>query len=446
MVQQRRIAICFALFLVLFTNIPSAFTQNIDGRRVGYLRWSDNGNYIAGYYRRNVILWNGSTGQHIKTIPLTLSEPPFTNYGVIVIDMDWHPNNKYLAITGTPEGSLIGFILILDVETETILDTFTYSDGSNTKGIPDLSWNHNGSKLAFALNNGNILDGDDSLIILNSDGSLHLEVKNPQMEGISTVSFSPDSNAIVTGGHVDNIARVWNSNTGDLLFSLPGTVEGQPEAQWSPRGDYIATTDLIEVDIWNAVTGNLLYTIPSEIGTDGVIGLLDIEWNYNGNYLAILQDDYFISIRDGSWQEISEIDSLGTYYWSPLDNRIVTTNASSSIITIQTAAASPTTSVTSLALINADTDVSIQTLTSGSTLNLGTLPTRNLNIRADASGSPAKVVFMLNDKIYREDTTAPFTLAEEFIHFAAGNYTLTAIPYDANNVSGVPLTIMVAVF
>jgi hypothetical protein len=103
-------------------------------------------------------------------------------------------------------------------------------------------------------------------------------------------------------------------------------------------------------------------------------------------------------------------------------------------------------SVTALTLMNADTDASIQALTSGNTLNLGTLPTRNLNIRADASGSPAKVVFTLNGVPFREDTTAPFSFGDTSGNYAGwtpdvGSYTLTATPYDANNIAGTPLNV-----
>ncbi|RYU74628.1 hypothetical protein EWM57_20380, partial [Hymenobacter persicinus] len=38
--------------------------------------------------------------------------------------------------------------------------------------------------------------------------------------------------------------------------------------------------------------------------------------------------------------------------------------------------------VTSFTLVNADTDQDIQTLAPGAVINLSTLPTRNLNIRA----------------------------------------------------------------
>src|SRR5689334_7924535 len=55
--------------------------------------------------------------------------------------------------------------------------------------------------------------------------------------------------------------------------------------------------------------------------------------------------------------------------------------------------------VVSFTLINADNDQPIQTITNGATLNLATLPTKNLNIRANTE--PAVVgsmVFALTGK------------------------------------------------
>jgi hypothetical protein len=111
--------------------------------------------------------------------------------------------------------------------------------------------------------------------------------------------------------------------------------------------------------------------------------------------------------------------------------------------------------VVSFTLINADTDQPIATfdpLVTGVTLNLDTLPTRNLNIRANTSPSTVgSVRFRLDGNgNYRTESGAPYTLAGD----NGGNYfpwtpslgahTVTATPYtrsDARGTSGTPLTI-----
>jgi hypothetical protein len=110
-------------------------------------------------------------------------------------------------------------------------------------------------------------------------------------------------------------------------------------------------------------------------------------------------------------------------------------------------------SVVTFTLINADTDLPISThdpLTDGSTLNLTSLPTTNLNIRANTSPpTVGSVRFNLNGEITTE-SVAPYAMKGD----VSGNYnpwtptngayTLTATPYTgsgATGTAGTPLTI-----
>jgi len=111
--------------------------------------------------------------------------------------------------------------------------------------------------------------------------------------------------------------------------------------------------------------------------------------------------------------------------------------------------------VISFTLINADTDQPIATfdpLNDGATLNLATLPTRNLNIRANTSpATVGSVRFGLDGKSnYRTDNSAPYSLGGDnngnysTWKPSLGSHTLTARPYtrsDARGTAGTALTI-----
>ena len=108
--------------------------------------------------------------------------------------------------------------------------------------------------------------------------------------------------------------------------------------------------------------------------------------------------------------------------------------------------------VSSFTLVNAITDLDLMPITAGMTLDLATLPTPNVNIRANASVTAGSVVFTLAGPINRSQTenVAPFALFSDFQgnYFpwvpVAGSYTLTATPYaaaDGNGTPGTPLTI-----
>jgi CubicO group peptidase (beta-lactamase class C family) len=111
-------------------------------------------------------------------------------------------------------------------------------------------------------------------------------------------------------------------------------------------------------------------------------------------------------------------------------------------------------SVTSLTLINADTDQPISgfnPLQRGATLNLSTLPTKNLHIRANTSpATVGSVVFKLDGSNFQTESSAPNALAGNANgNYAAwtssnGSHILTATPYPQSGgggTAGTPLTI-----
>uniref|UniRef100_UPI001FF45A61 DUF5060 domain-containing protein n=1 Tax=Telluribacter sp. SYSU D00476 TaxID=2811430 RepID=UPI001FF45A61 len=99
----------------------------------------------------------------------------------------------------------------------------------------------------------------------------------------------------------------------------------------------------------------------------------------------------------------------------------------------------------SFTLINADTEEPIRDLVANDLLNLATLPTRNLNIRANTSPSPVgSVRFVMTGRQNRSsnDSGLPYALYGDvngnFNNWTplAGTYNLTGTPYTGANVSG----------
>lgn len=106
----------------------------------------------------------------------------------------------------------------------------------------------------------------------------------------------------------------------------------------------------------------------------------------------------------------------------------------------------------SLVLMNADTQQPIQTLTTGTILDLAKLPTRNLNVLAISSKTIGSVGFNLTGAQTNSSsqTTAPYSLFGDTggkvlpWTFVTGNYSLTATSYSGINATGTagpPLTV-----
>lgn len=98
--------------------------------------------------------------------------------------------------------------------------------------------------------------------------------------------------------------------------------------------------------------------------------------------------------------------------------------------------------ITGLILVNADTGQDIGPLTSGATLNLATLPTRNLSVRATASRDTQSVKFRLDGGRSRTENYAPYSLfgdgGGDFTGWtpATGSHSLTATAYTRDNAGG----------
>jgi dipeptidyl aminopeptidase/acylaminoacyl peptidase len=105
-------------------------------------------------------------------------------------------------------------------------------------------------------------------------------------------------------------------------------------------------------------------------------------------------------------------------------------------------------SVTGLSLINADSDqpiASFDPLSDRAALDLATLPTRNLSIRANTAPTKVgSVQFTLDGQLIKTENTAPYAIAGDRNSGAdyrawtpaLGNHTLTVTPYSGRNASG----------
>ena len=116
----------------------------------------------------------------------------------------------------------------------------------------------------------------------------------------------------------------------------------------------------------------------------------------------------------------------------------------SNLATVSIAVMSGQLVVESFSLINADTDESIRTLADGDIINLATLPTRKLNIRANTNPAViGSVEFELNAMTYSVENLAPYALAGDSPpgNYAPwtptpGQYALTATPFSENRAQG----------
>ncbi len=76
---------------------------------------------------------------------------------------------------------------------------------------------------------------------------------------LTQISISNDNQKLISGS-IDNLVKVWDLKTGQILITLKGHSEGITSLAFSSSGQYIVSSTIKEVRVWDAVTGECLYT------------------------------------------------------------------------------------------------------------------------------------------------------------------------------------------
>ena len=200
------------------------------------------------------------------------------------------------------------------------------------------------------------------------------------------------------------------------------------------------------------LTGNTTYNLRATVVDAEHSGhLLSYEWQTVLHHEAHLHPDPVDTTRRTSTVLVPYGCGAETYYYTIS----LTVTDAGGLATTQEVRLNPDCASTSFTLVDADaaTDVDIQPLVNGAVLNLATLPTRNLNIRANANpATTGSVVFVLGGAESRISTenVEPYALFSDVNGDynpwtpTVGNYTLLATPYDGaggSGTAGTPLSI-----
>ncbi|RAJ96008.1 putative secreted protein (Por secretion system target) [Larkinella arboricola] len=337
---------------------------------------------------------------------------------------------------------------------------------------------------------GNGAQCDDSNICFSGDGgpAIHASLSSPY-----DVAVDAQGNLFIADHHNGRIRKV----TANGMIS---TVAGNGETGYSGDGGPATNAQIgFPVSITVDGQGNLFFTNPTsqrirKVTPSGIITTVagngvynfsgdggpatsasfrnphDVKVDAQGNLFIVDQDNQRIRKVSPSGI-ISTIAGNGSAGFSgdggaatgaQLNNPIaVTMDAQGNLFIAdysnnrirKVTGLSTTQSLASFSLINADTEQEIKVLAPGDQLNLATLPTRNLNIRANTAPSQVgSVVLMLGGQQIRNqtETGAPYSLFGDTDGNykswtpAVGNYTLKGIPYTeaaGKGSAGTPLTL-----
>ncbi|OJJ14972.1 hypothetical protein BKI52_41195 [marine bacterium AO1-C] len=291
-------------------------------------------------------------------------------------------------------------------------------------------------------------------------GSVNFVVNNVTTPVINPAisSFAPQSG--IVGAEVtisgSNFSTTANNNTvkfnGTLAIITSATATELKVTV--PTG---ATTGKITVEVGNkTVTSSADFTVTTTPVTNPVIssfapqsGVVGTEVTINGQNFSTTANDNLVKFN-GVLATVASATStqLKVNVPSGATTGKITVEVGGEIVTSNTnfTLTVPTNgqAVTSFTLINAETNADLFDLTNGQTINLATLPTDQLNIRANTSPvTVGSVYFYENGTLSRKENSAPYAFKGDD---GAGNYdsytpdlgsiTLEAIPFTGRNGSG----------
>ncbi len=114
-------------------------------------------------------------------------------------------------------------------------------------------------------------------------------------EGISSIGYCLDSDYIVTAGN-NNSAKLWEIESGKLLYDLGGHDGEINSIQISSDGEFIVTaSDDGTAKIWQAKTGKLMYDLQGHTRS-----VNSIHMSPDGRFLVTTSDDYYAKLWDAS--------------------------------------------------------------------------------------------------------------------------------------------------
>jgi eukaryotic-like serine/threonine-protein kinase len=192
-----------------------------------FVQWSPDGNQIASCDTFDVRVWNATTG---KT---SFSESVCENVA-------WSLDGRWLATTyGTK---------IKQWNTSTWLEANTWDVLSQ---IEKILWSPNGEYLL-------VYSGTTkrNLYIYDAFSGKLLNQYREHEGVITTIGWSPDSNAIVSGDDKHTV-HIWNALQGNTLLTYTKHWSFIRTVMWSPDGHCIASC-AGDIHIWDAKTGETL--------------------------------------------------------------------------------------------------------------------------------------------------------------------------------------------
>lgn len=276
-------------------------------REVKSVSWSPDGKILASASEYSSIhIWDGQRGKLLWTIGYNKSS------GCI----SWSPDGKTLASGFAKTIRLWNFLR----HNELRHALRGYKDSINS-----VAWAPQGGGRGQMLASG---PDDDTIQIWNPETGKFIRkfkgyidvawspegnILRGHKDWINSVAWSPEGQMLASGSN-DKTVRIWNPETGELIWTFEGHTGAINSVVWSPEGNMLASGAADQtIRIWDVESGRLMNTIEGH--TDMVTGVL---FSPDGHLLVSQSDDRTVRLwRCDTWETIAIIaEPITGYYLS----------------------------------------------------------------------------------------------------------------------------------
>jgi WD40 repeat protein len=249
----------------------------------------DGTTLVSSSVDATVRIWNTATGELTQTI---------TGFDDAVGAVEFSPDGQHILASGGKfnlqvSDPAVRLIRLADGRIEQTLTQFN-SVFESVAISPDDRWVAVG---------GSSHEFTSGLVAIRSaiDGSLVRMINGGTW--VNAIAFSPDGGRIASAGF-DNLVKIWNPETGDLIRTLTGHPDEIYALAYSPGGEFLASAGWNNpIRIWNPESGALL----QQLSGLNPSGALSLAFSPDGTLLAAGIDRYAHIVRVSDWQHIHSV-------------------------------------------------------------------------------------------------------------------------------------------